>query len=162
MEKDIEFNTTNESANYSKPRITSGEYEFKIADIKPSEDKTKNYFILEIPGQMHEEKPVTLVWSSPINAEYSPATNVGKLFLSVGIELGAKIMGSNLINLTGRCLVQDYSKQVKGDDGNMKTITYSVIGELIIPQQVITPVETEAQSNETAAPTSGVNDNGEM
>ena len=142
MEKDISFNTTNESKQFKKPHIPAGEYVFKIVDIKPSEDNSKNYFILEIQDVKFEEQPVQLVWSAPTNDEYSPGTNVGKLFLSVGIDLGGKIMASALINLIGKCIVTDYAKSVPGTG----TIVYSVVNELIIPEQKSIPEETIKES----------------
>lgn len=138
MENDINFNTTNEVKQFKKPKIDSGEYEFKIVDIKPSEDKARNYFILDIVGATFEEEPVSLVWAAPVNDEYTPGTNVGKLFLSVGLELGGNIKATALIGLCGKCVVTDYAKSVQGQG----TVVYSTIGELIIPEQKITePVE---------------------
>lgn len=128
-EKEISFNTTNEAKQFNKPRIPAGEYEFKIADIKTSEDKSKNYFILDLADIKFEEKPVSLVWAAPVNEEYSPGTNVGKIFLSVGLELGTNVKASALIGLTGLCVVNDYAKSIPGQG----TIVYSTIGELIIP-----------------------------
>lgn len=126
--EDLTFKTTNEDKEYSKPKIVSGQYEFKIVDVKVSNDKSKNFFILEIIGQEIEGQPVSLVWSAPANDEYTPGTNLGKLFLAVGFELGGEIKSADLINLKGRCLVNDYTKQVNG-----KVVTYSVIGEMVIP-----------------------------
>ena len=131
MDQDISFNTTTESKQFKKPKIAAGEYEFKIADIKPSEDKSKNYFILEIQDAEFEGKPVQLVWAAPTNDEYSPGTNVGKLFLAVGIDLGGTIQASALIGLSGKCIVTDYAKSVPGTG----TVVYSVINELIVPEQ---------------------------
>jgi len=131
--EDLTFKTNNEDKEYTKPRIASGEYVFKIADIKQSSDKSKSFFILEIEGQLHEEKPVALVWSAPVNDEYSPGTNFGKLMLSVGFEMGGEVKGSSLINLKGKCIVQDYTKQMQVN-GKNKVVTYSVIGDLIIPE----------------------------
>jgi len=128
--EDLTFKTTNESKEFKKPRINSGEYEFKITDIKPSDDKSKNFFILEITGQVVDEEQISLVWSTPVSDEYSPNTNLGKLLLSVGFELGGDIKAKDLINMVGKCIVNDYTKQVDG-----KVITYSVIGELVIPEQ---------------------------
>lgn len=127
--EDLVFKTTNEDKEYSKPKIPSGQYEFKIVDIKTSNDKSKNFFILEIKGQEVDGQPVSLVWSAPTNDEYSPGTNIGKLFLAVGFELGGEVKGSSLINLKGKCIVNDYTKQVDG-----KVVTYSVIGEMVIPE----------------------------
>ena len=101
-------------------------------DIKPSNDKSKNFFILEIIGQEFEGEQVSLVWSAPTSEEYTPGTNLGKLFLSVGIELGSEIKASTLINMKGRCIVQDYTKQISVN-GKNNVVTYSVVGELIIP-----------------------------
>lgn len=131
MEKEISFNTTNEAKQFKKPKIDSGEYEFKIADIKPSADKSKNYFILDIVGAVFEGEPVSLVWSAPSNDEYSPGTNVGKLFLSVGLELGGNVKASSLIGLSGRCVVTEYAQSVPGKG----TVVSSSVGDLIIPEQ---------------------------
>ena len=131
--EDLTFKTTSEDKEYSKPKIPSGQYEFKIVDIRPSNDKSKNFFILEIEGQDHEGKPVALVWSAPINEEYTPGTNLGKLLLSIGMELGEEVKGSSLINLKGQCIVNDYTKQAQVN-GKNKVLTYSVIGELVIPE----------------------------
>lgn len=131
--EDLTFKTTSEDKEYSKPKIPSGQYEFKIVDIRPSNDKSKNFFILEIDGQEHEGKPVALVWSAPTNEEYTPGTNLGKLLLSVGFELGQEIKGSSLINLKGQCIVNDYTKQIQVN-GKNQVVTYSVIGELVIPE----------------------------
>ena len=46
--EDLVFDTTNESIEYSKPKINSGEYEFVLADIKPTKDKSRTNFILDI------------------------------------------------------------------------------------------------------------------
>lgn len=127
--EDLVFKTTNEDKEYSKPKIPSGQYEFKIVDIRTSNDKSKNFFILEIEGQEVDGQPVSLVWAAPVNEEYSPGTNLGKLFLAVGFELGGEVKGSNLINLKGKCIVNDYTKQVDG-----KVVTYSVVGEMVIPE----------------------------
>lgn len=131
--EDTTFKTTNEDKEYSKPKIESGQYEFKIVDIKPSNDKSKNFFILEIIDQEFEGEQVSLVWSAPTSEEYTPGTNLGKLFLSVGIELGSEIKASTLINMKGRCIVQDYTKQISVN-GKNKVVTYSVVGELVIPE----------------------------
>lgn len=128
--EDLIFKTTNEDKEYSKPKIPSGQYEFKIVDIRPSNDKSKNFFILEIEGQEIEGEQVSLVWSAPTNEEYTPGTNLGKLFLAVGFDLGGEVKGSSLINLKGKCIVNDYTKQVNG-----KVVTYSVIGEMVIPEE---------------------------
>lgn len=128
--EDLIFNTTNENKEYSKPKIPSGRYEFKIIDIRPSNDKSKNFFILDIIGQIIEKEQVSLVWSTPVSEEYSPNTNLGKLLLAVGFELGGNIKAKDMLGMTGKCMVQDYSKQIEG-----KVVTYSVIGELIIPEQ---------------------------
>ena len=138
--EDLTFKTNNEDKEYSKPKIESGQYEFKIVDIKPSSDKSKNFFILEIEGQEHEGKPVALVWSAPTNEEYSPGTNFGKLMLSVGFEMGGEVKGSSLINLKGQCIVQDYTKQIQVN-GKNQVITYSVIGDLVIPETEEVEVE---------------------
>ncbi len=130
--EDLTFKTTNEDKEYSKPKIESGQYEFKIVDIKTSSDKSKNFFILEIIGQEFEDQPVTLVWSAPMNEEYTPGTNLGKILMSVGIELGSEIKSSTLINMKGRCIVNDFSKQVVVN-GKTQVLTYSVVGDLVIP-----------------------------
>ena len=140
--EDIKFNTTNEGKEYSKPLITSGQYEFKIAEVRPSDDKSKNFFILDIVGQVFEEKQVSLIWSAPINDEYTPNTNVGKLFKSVGIELGNQVSSSALIGLSGKCIVNDYTKQVSG-----KVVTYSVIGDLIIPEVKEEPTQVDTEDS---------------
>lgn len=96
--------------------------------MKSDSDKSRVNFILEIIGQTFEGEQVRLIWSAPINQEYTPATKVGQLLLSIGFELGNEISSTILIDKKGRCVVQDYSKQING-----KVITYSIIGELIIP-----------------------------
>lgn len=50
------------------------------------------------------------------------------MLLSVGFDLGSEIKASSLINMKGKCIVNDYSKQIDG-----KVITYSVVGDLVIP-----------------------------
>ena len=50
--------------------------------------------------------------------------------LSVGFELGGEVKSKDLIDMIGKCIVNDYTKQVDG-----KVLTYSVIGELVIPEQ---------------------------
>lgn len=127
--EDLVFKTTNEDKEYSRPKIPSGQYEFKIVEIITSNDKLKNFFILEIEGQEFEGKPVSLAWGTPVNDEYSPGTNLGKLFLAVGLELGGEIKASNLIGLKGKCIVNDYTKQADG-----QVLTYSVVGEMVIPE----------------------------
>lgn len=142
MEKELSFNTTNEAKQFKKPKIDSGEYEFRIADIKPSADKSKNYFILDIVGAVFEDEPVSLVWSAPSNDEYSPGTNVGKLFLSVGLELGGNVKASSLIGLSGRCVVTEYAQSVPGKG----TVVSSSVGDLIIPEQkIVEPTETDTE-----------------
>lgn len=133
MEDDINFNTTKEAKQFKKPKINSGEYGFKIADIKLSEDKSKNYFILDILDAEFEGNPVSLVWAAPVNDEYTPNTNVGRLFLSAGIELGGNIKASAIKGLAGRCVITDYAKSVPGQG----TLIYSVIADLIIPEQKV-------------------------
>ena len=128
--EDLIFNTTNENKEYSKPKIPSGQYEFKIVDIKPSNDKLKNFFILEMVGQVIDKEQVSLVWSTPVSDEYSPNTNLGKLLLAVGFELGGEIKAKDLMNMVGKCIVNDYTKQIDG-----KVVTYSVVGELVVPEQ---------------------------
>lgn len=144
--EDLTFKTTNEDKEYSKPKIPSGQYEFKIVDIRPSNDKSKNFFILEIEGQEHEGKPVALIWSAPTNEEYTPGTNFGKLVLAIGMELGEEVKGSSLINLKGQCIINDYTKQIQVN-GKNQVLTYSVIGELVIPETE--EVETEESSEES-------------
>ena len=93
---------------------------------------------------MLEEKPVSLIWSGPVNDEYSPGTNVGKIFLSVGIELGSKIKASALIGLAGSCIVNDFAKSVP----EQGTVVYSTIGELIIPEKKVEePKETDTEES---------------
>ncbi len=130
MNEDITFKTSNEIKEFKKPKIKSGEYEFKVFDVKQSSDKSRINFILEIKDQVFEEEPVRLVWSAPTNDEYSPKTNVGQLLLAMGFDLGTEIRANDLIDKVGKCVVQDYSKQV-----DKKVVTYSVIGELIIPTE---------------------------
>jgi hypothetical protein len=81
---------------------------------------------------MFEDNQVSLVWSAPTSEEYTPQTNLGKLLLSVGFELGSEIKASSLINMKGRCIVNDYTKQVT-INGKTEVVTYSVVGELVIP-----------------------------
>lgn len=149
--EDIKFKTTNESKEYTKPLIKSGQYEFKISDIRSSSDKSKNYFILDIADEVFEEKQVSLIWSAPTNDEYTPNTNVGKLFRSVGMDLGNEISASALIGLSGKCIVNDYTKNM----GESKVITYSTIGELIIP-------EIQESSESESVEDSGINDDSTM
>jgi len=140
--EDIKFNTTNESKEYTKPLIKSGQHEFKIAEVRPSNDKSKNFFILDIVGQILDGKQVSLIWSAPVNDEYTPNTNVGKLFKSVGIDLGNQVSSSALIGLSGKCIVNDYSKQVDG-----KVVTYSVIADLIIEEKQKEPAQVDTDDS---------------
>lgn len=48
----------------------------------------------------------------------------------MGFKLGGEVKAKDLINMVGKCIVNDYTKQVDG-----KVLTYSVIGELVIPEQ---------------------------
>ena len=125
---DVTFNTSNEVKEFKKPKINSGEYEFETVDVRKTEDNSRVNFILEILGQEFEGEPVRLVWSAPTNDEYSPNTNVGKLLLSMGFDLGTPIKSEDMVGKKGRCIVQDYTKQING-----KVVTYSVIGDLILP-----------------------------
>lgn len=126
----VVFNTTNESKEYNKPRIPAGEYGFEISNVKTNENQ-KVFFILNIEGQINDKnEQVSLVWAAPLNEEYSPKTNVGKILLSVGIELGTEINSDMLIGLKGKCIVTDYVKQENG-----KTLIYSVVNDLVIPEK---------------------------
>ena len=128
---DIMFKTTNESKTYDKPKIPAGKYAFEVTDIKLNTEKTKTFFILNIEGQVDENnEPISLVWSAPVNEEYTPNTNAGKLFLAIGFELGGEIKSESLIGLKGQCLVNDYVKQESG-----KVLQYSIVGDLIIPEE---------------------------
>lgn len=50
--------------------------------------------------------------------------------LAVGFELGGEVKAKDLVNMVGKCIINDYTKQIDG-----KVLTYSVIGELVIPEQ---------------------------
>ena len=129
--EDITFKTTNEAKVYNKPKIPAGEYGFEISDVKVNNENRKIFFILDIEGQKTEDgEQVSLVWAAPINSEYTALTNVGKILLAVGLELGSEIKANTLIGLKGKAIVNDYAKQESG-----KTLQYSVIGDLIIPEQ---------------------------
>ena len=60
------------------------------------------------------------------------------------MELGEEVKGSSLINLKGQCIVNDYTKQVQVN-GKNQVLTYSVIGELVIPEA---EAETQEESSE--------------
>lgn len=127
---DIVFKTTNESKTYNKPKIPAGKYSFDIEDLKLNTEKTKIFFILNIEGQVSEDdEQVSLVWAAPINEEYTPNTNVGKLLLAVGFDLGGEIKAESLRGLKGECLVSDYVKQEGG-----RVLQYSIVADLIIPE----------------------------
>jgi hypothetical protein len=123
---DIIFNTSNEQKEFKKPHIKAGEYEFTVYEIKQDLNKSRVNFILELLDAQYEDEIVRLVWSAPTNEEYNPSTKVGKILLALGIKLGDPVNSSALTGGKGKCIVQDYSKQVGG-----KVVTYSIIGDLI-------------------------------
>jgi len=128
---ELVFKTTNEAKAFDKPKIPADEYGFTISNVKSNNDNSKAYFILDIDGQTNENgEQISLVWAAPINKEYTLFTNVGKLLLSVGIGLGSEIKADTLIGLKGKCIITDYVKQEYG-----KTLIYSVVNDLIIPEE---------------------------
>jgi hypothetical protein len=140
----ITFKTTNESKTFEKPKIPAGEYIFTVSDIKLNNEKSKFFFICDIEDQKTESgEQLSLVWSAPLNDEYTDGTNVGKMLLALGLDLGNEVDGKTLIGLKGKALVNDYAKQENG-----KTQVFSVIGELVLLEKKEETEETT--ENQTA------------
>ncbi len=109
------LNTTKKVKTFPKVHIPAGVYKSPLLEVKSSEDSPRIRFIFVINEHKDEEnKPVTLVYSTPTGEEYNPNTKIGQLILALGLELGEEINTDLLIGKECQVKVNDYVKQVEG------------------------------------------------